>query len=107
GVVMYETEADRYKVDTFLLSCRVLGRGVEHSIVSQLGWRAVKEGKQFVEFAYAPTQKNLPAVEFIASIADPEWNQASGCWTFPAQRLANVEYNPDEKTPTRHEATVN
>ncbi len=44
GVVLYETEADRYKVDTLLLSCRVLGRGVEHALVSRLGQRAVKEG---------------------------------------------------------------
>ena len=45
GVVMYEAEADRYKVDTLLLSCRVLGRGVEHALVSRLGQRAVNEGK--------------------------------------------------------------
>src|SRR2546427_9562075 len=52
GVVMYKAEADRYKVDTFLLSCRVLGRGVEHAVVSRLGQRAVKEGKRFVELKY-------------------------------------------------------
>ena len=45
GVLMYETEAERYKVDTLLLSCRVLGRGVEHALVSRLAQRAVKEEK--------------------------------------------------------------
>jgi FkbH-like protein/FkbM family methyltransferase len=49
GVLIFFTETDRYKVDTFLLSCRVLGRGVEHSLVSHLGQRAVKEGKAFVD----------------------------------------------------------
>ena len=34
GVLMYEAKADLYKVDTLLLSCRVLGRGVEHALVS-------------------------------------------------------------------------
>ena len=45
GVVLYEKTADQYKVDTFLLSCRVLGRGVEHAVLSTLGKKALKEGK--------------------------------------------------------------
>ncbi len=97
GVLMYEPEVDRYKVDTFLLSCRVLGRGVEHAIVSRLGQRAVKEGKGFVEFTYLPTGKNLPALEFITSIGNQYRNEAGTSWSFPAEFLAGVEYDPDEK----------
>src|SRR2546427_8198882 len=48
GVALYETEADRCRVDTLLLSCRVLGRGVEHALLSHLGQRAVREHKRFV-----------------------------------------------------------
>ena len=107
GVLMYEAEADRYKVDTFLLSCRVLGRGVEHALVSRLGQRAVKEGKRFVEFTYLPTGKNLPALEFITSIGDQYRNEASTSWTFPAERLASVEYDPDEKAPIAARGTGN
>ena len=59
GVLMYEAQADRYKVDTLLLSCRVLGRGVEHALVSWLGQRAVKEGKRFVEFTYRADGKEF------------------------------------------------
>jgi FkbH-like protein/FkbM family methyltransferase len=88
GVVMYEAEADRYKVDTFLLSCRVLGRGVEHAVVAWLGRQAVKDEKTFVEMTYRPTEKNLPALEFFKSLG------ASGTtWTFRADRFAAVEYD--------------
>ena len=107
GVLMYEAEADRYKVDTLLLSCRVLGRGVEHALVSWLGWRAVKEGKRFVEFTYLPTGKNFPALEFITSIGDQYRNEASTSWTFPAECLASVEYDPDEKAPIAARGTGN
>jgi FkbH-like protein len=103
GVVMYETVADRCKVDTLLLSCRVLGRGVEHALVSRLGQSAVEEGKGFVEFNYLPTGRNLPALEFITNIGDPYRNEA-GAWVFPAGRLAAVKYDPDEKAPIGHEA---
>jgi acyl carrier protein len=82
-----------------LLSCRVLGRGVEHGFVSWLGQRALKEGKQFVEFTYVPTGKNLPALEFITAIADQYRNDSGNSWTIPAQYLATVKYEPDEKTP--------
>jgi FkbH-like protein len=57
GVVMYERAADRYTVDTFLLSCRVLGRGVEHAVLADLGRRAIADGKRFVELAYRPTPR--------------------------------------------------
>jgi FkbH-like protein/FkbM family methyltransferase len=96
GVVMYETYPDRFKVDTFLLSCRVLGRGVEHAVVSHLGRRAVGEGKKFVELTCLPTEKNQPAREFIASIGEQYRNNGGASWILPAQRLASVEYNPDK-----------
>jgi acyl carrier protein len=99
GVLMYETQPDRYKVDTFLLSCRVLGRGVEHALVSRLGQMAVKEGRKFVEFTYLPTDKNLPALEFITRIGDEFRNAADTSWTFPSERLAGIEYDPDENAP--------
>ena len=103
---MYEAEADRYKVDTLLLSCRVLGRGVEYALVSRLGQQAVKEGKRFVEFTYLPTGKNLPALDFITSIGDQYRNEAGTSWTVPAEYLASVEYDPDEKTPMESEVPV-
>jgi FkbH-like protein/FkbM family methyltransferase len=109
GVVMYETEVDRYKVDTLLLSCRVLGRGVEHALMSRLGRQAVEEGKRFVEVAYLPTDRNSPALEFITSIGNQHRNEAGTCWALPAELLASVEYDPDEKAPIGREvpATVN
>ena len=99
GVLIYEIGADRYKVDTLLLSCRVLGRGVEHSLVARLGQWAVKEGKKWVEFIYAPTAKNVLALEFITRIGGQYRNETNTAWMFPAERLAKVEYNPDENTP--------
>src|SRR4029079_11792113 len=48
GVLMYESQHDRYKVDTFLLSCRVLGRGVEHALVSWLRPPGAQGGQNIV-----------------------------------------------------------
>jgi FkbH-like protein/FkbM family methyltransferase len=104
GVLIYEKKADRYRVDTFLLSCRVLGRGVEHALVSQLGKQAVEEGKQSVEFVYAPTEKNMPVLEFITSIGAQYRNENGTSWVFPAKSLATVEYDPEVASPTVSDA---
>ena len=96
GVLLYEAQADCYKVDTFLLSCRVLGRGVEHATLSWLGQKAAKEGKKLVDLTYVPTEKNSPALDFIKSLGE----SGTAC-TFAAERLAALSYDPDVSTKSR------
>jgi FkbH-like protein len=96
GVVLYETVADRVKVDTLLLSCRVLGRGVEHAVLSELGRRAVGDAKRFVELAYRPTPKNAPVREFISSVRDRVRDETASSWTFAAEDLTSLAYDPGE-----------
>jgi FkbH-like protein/FkbM family methyltransferase len=90
GVLMYETAGERYRVDTLLLSCRVLGRGVEHALVSWLGARALQEGKRAVEFGFVPSAKNRPALEFIKE-------NLGGSLNVAAHVLAALKYDPDQQ----------
>ena len=99
GVLIYETHADRYRVDTFLLSCRVLGRGVEHELGSRLGRLALAEGKRFVELTYVPTAKNTPALEFVMSLGGADREAGSSTWTFAADLLASLRYDPEARAP--------
>jgi FkbH-like protein len=87
GVLMYKDAGERYRVDTLLLSCRVLGRGVEHALVAWLGARALEDGKAFVVLGYKATAKNRPALEFIR-------DDLGASLTVPAQQLAAVKYDP-------------
>ena len=98
GVVLYEAEAVRFKLDTFLLSCRVLGRGVEHRVLSSIGQRALRAGKRFVELSCLPTERNLPARDFVSSLGDQYRSEAGASWLFPAEYLASLQYDADEKT---------
>jgi FkbH-like protein/FkbM family methyltransferase len=95
GVVMYEAQADRYSIDTLLLSCRVLGRGVEHAILAWLGQRAVEANKAWVELACRPTEKNAPATAFVRGLPDGHRNVPGDAWIFFADRLARLQYDPD------------
>lgn len=64
-------EADReLLVDTFLLSCRVLGRGVEHAILRYLAAIARSRGIETVSLPFNKTARNEPASAFADSVAE-------------------------------------
>jgi FkbH-like protein len=69
GLVAAVDYADSLTIDTLLLSCRVLGRGVEHAMLRHLGELAKERKKSFVILPYSPTAKNEPARAFAESIA--------------------------------------
>ena len=64
-------EADReLLVDTFLLSCRVLGRGVEHAILRHIAAIARARGIETVCLPFDKTARNEPASAFADSVAE-------------------------------------
>jgi len=68
GVLIFQTESDALDVDSFLLSCRVLGRGVEHRMLAELGEIARERRLQWVNVHFNPTPKNKPAADFLENI---------------------------------------
>lgn len=68
GVTIYRAEADRVVLDTFLLSCRVLGRGVEHEMLADVGRYAEAKGLPRVVIPFKKTKKNEPALKFLRSL---------------------------------------
>jgi FkbH-like protein len=69
GLVIAAECAKSLVVDTLLLSCRVLGRGVEHTILRRLGEFAGERSLTHVDLPYVATAKNEPARAFANSIA--------------------------------------
>lgn len=64
GVLITEDEGDAVIVQSFLMSCRVIGRGVEFSV-----WRAViddarSRGKTVLRATYVPSAKNAQVADF-------------------------------------------
>jgi FkbH-like protein len=96
GVLIAQRDGDSLLMDTFLLSCRVLGRGVEHTMLRELGKRAGALGVEFVALPYVKTDRNVPARAFADSVAgDLAEPTADGLLTrIPAERAASVEHRP-------------
>jgi amino acid adenylation domain-containing protein/FkbH-like protein/non-ribosomal peptide synthase protein (TIGR01720 family) len=68
GLLLFNAQEDSLIVDTFLLSCRVLGRGVEHKMLAYLGTIAQEKRLATVELFYKPTPKNKPIWDFLTGI---------------------------------------
>jgi FkbH-like protein len=83
-------------VDTFLLSCRVLGRGVEHAILRRLGEMARERNLSQVELPFIPTPKNEPAYAFVESVAASfrEPGQDRIIYRIPSEAACAIAHQP-------------
>ena len=65
GVALLRVQPDAWEIDTFLLSCRVIGRSVETALLSAITADAERSGARAVEGSYIPTRKTAPASSFF------------------------------------------
>ncbi len=104
GVMTCQAENDSLLIDSFLLSCRALGRGVEHRMIAYLGMLAQQRGLKSVNMICIPSPKNLPAVVFLkglpgvvcTSLADRQMFQLG------AETAAAVTYSTAKHTNDDH-----
>ena len=68
GLAMFDVRGDALHVETLLMSCRVLGKGVEHRFVASLGTEASHLGASEVVIPFEPADRNQPAERFLTSI---------------------------------------
>lgn len=96
GTIIVQADSDAIAVDTFLLSCRAMGRGVEHRMLAHLGEIAKERGLKRVVLPLVPTQKNRPAQDFLGDVgtAFKEPSQDGFLFRFPAEFAANLRYSP-------------
>lgn len=70
GAIVFEPANDSLRVETFLLSCRALGRGVEDRMLEDLKRWAVERGAERVVIPVVPTARNRPALEFLSRLCE-------------------------------------
>jgi FkbH-like protein len=101
GAMIFARAEDSLTLDTFLLSCRALGRGVEHRMLARLGEIAAERGLRSVDVPFVPLPRNRPALEFLRSAgARQEIETGSDLlFRFPAAELRSLEYRPGEARP--------
>jgi FkbH-like protein len=104
GLLLFSSNDEVLNVDSFLLSCRVLGRGVEHQMLSYLGEIAQQKGLSKVNVLYKQTPKNKPALDFLQGIGEKfeqdEYNQKNNSgwlFQFSSTALTGLVFNPSKR----------
>ncbi|WP_231114988.1 HAD-IIIC family phosphatase, partial [Lentzea aerocolonigenes] len=91
GAVISRQDTDELVVDTFLLSCRVLGRGVEHQVLAALG----SDTSTKIRLPYVPTAKNEPARRFLDSVADGVPAAGGTDYLLTPEQAAGIRFDPE------------
>jgi FkbH-like protein len=64
-IVKKNAEHKEWTIDTFLLSCRVMGRGIEDAVMGYILNQAKQERVTRVRAQYIPTKKNKPCEQLL------------------------------------------
>lgn len=96
GMAVSSAEGDALRVEGLLLSCRTLGRGVEHEVLAALGRLALRERLSSVVLDFVPSARNQPVLGFLESLeADKEARQSSTLYRLDAAGAANAKFAPE------------
>ena len=79
GVYIISKNKKIWSIDTFLLSCRIMGRGIENAILSQILLDAKKNMIEEIHAEFIPTQKNKPAENFLSDFG---FKKQDGIWIY-------------------------
>ncbi|MEH6633746.1 MAG: FkbM family methyltransferase, partial [Halopseudomonas aestusnigri] len=102
GLAIFEEGAGFLSVVSLLLSCRVLGRGVEHALLATLGAEAKNRGFASVQVTFVPTNKNSPADIFLHEAGPSEALEVEDqtLFLYDADAVANLTFNPENVSVT-------
>lgn len=88
GVFIINKENDKiWILDTFLLSCRIMGRKIEDAILAFVLQKAKELGVTKVIGKYIPTNKNMPCENFLKDFG---FQQVNNEWIFNPQKSIEI-----------------
>ncbi len=88
GLALARTQGDTCCIDSFLLSCRVIGRGIETALLAYIARNAREAGAQRLVGEYIPTKKNAPCAGFytehgfVRSMSFDQTDTTSTCYEY-------------------------
>ncbi len=91
GLALVETQPKCWRIDTFLMSCRVIGRQVEDAFVDRICRDAVQVGCENISAEYIPSAKN----DLVADFWDKNgFKKVASDKNVTGYRLSLKEYKP-------------
>lgn len=98
GLVLFSEQPAAIRIESFLLSCRALGRGVEYKMLAHAAETAESRSKQTVEITARRGPRNQPALQILESaLAAPLPAEEEFELEFPASTILNLSF-PEQRT---------
>jgi FkbH-like protein len=77
-IIKKENEKE-WMIDTFLMSCRIMGRDIEKGILTHIINHAKEKGVEKIKAKFIPSQKNKPIENFLP---DSKFTKIGEFWTY-------------------------
>ena len=97
GLLLFRNTADELVIDTLLLSCRAMGRGVEHAILRDAASIAEARKLPSLMIRFSQTRKNAPAQALLESLTGAD--STEGGYRIATLQLAQFDFNPARQKP--------
>lgn len=108
GLMTHAAADGTLTADSFLMSCRALGRGVEHQMIRTLGQRAGEAGAQTVALPYERSDRNEPVRKFLDGlVADGTAAFDGSTYTLTTDAATGLAFVPVEPDPVDDGGTRN
>jgi FkbH-like protein len=95
GALVYRWTEEIAHIDSFMLSCRVLGRGVEHRMLAEIGRLALARGLNTVHIEFKELPRNQPFRRFLSTLDGAFCNDGS-VFALSAATAARSEFDPEQ-----------
>jgi FkbH-like protein len=98
-------QASTVYIDSFILSCRVIGKGVEHAMFNKIGEIAQSQNLEKIIFPYVPTNRNTPIFDFINALnnGNAKISDTRQEFSFDAGFAASVAFVPKSNVVQKKE----
>ncbi|MGK0290752.1 MAG: FkbH-like protein, partial [bacterium] len=93
-VIIDKTASESWRIDTFLLSCRILGRKAEDVLLAYIIESARKEGSDSIYGEFIASKKNIPAKEFYGNCGFTEIHKVEALETWKFDLSSSFDF-PD------------
>ena len=100
GVMITKEKKSSLFVDSFFISCRALGKGVEYKMIHFLANQANKKKINNIEFPFTKTQKNQPAEQFLMThfgAYKKKVDELHFTFIVPIKTVLSVLFDPENK----------
>jgi FkbH-like protein len=93
SVIICKISETNWEIDTWLMSCRVLGRSVEISVLQEIIKSAKKSGAKYLIGTYIPTERNIIVKEHYRNLGFKKTNSdgENETWQLSISEYQNIK----------------